>query len=160
MPFGQRGAAGGGLSNYRYRAVSLEPQQLPSTSGGVVIEYEIEKDAFGIVVTGGEVEFLFGGTYLISSRLSLDVAGFTGGVETWVEYFDGVTWSAVADSGQVKEFDALNEGAIYYNSGFTLLSGNKLRLKARSSTSTVSLLPSILDNGVNSPSATLSIVRA
>ena len=142
-----------------YRAVSRVTQPISGASDGTIVAFEVEKEAEHITQATGVVTVDLSNKYILTARLSMDVQNFSGAVETWVEYFNGTTWEFLDDSGQIKELDRYNEGAIYYTTGMTLLAGAQLRLKVRSSSSNLSLQSTTLANGVVSPSVAISIVN-
>ncbi|QDP49738.1 MAG: hypothetical protein Unbinned6284contig1004_7 [Prokaryotic dsDNA virus sp.] len=146
----------------RYRAVSNTTQTISTSADGSVIQFEVEKDAVDLSLVNGELEFTDGGLYTFLVQLNLDVtSGFSGSVESWVESYnyDTTAWEIIPDSGQIKEADTFNEGAVYYNSIVNVGVNAKLRLKMRSTSGTASLEASTLSNLTSAPSSVISVTK-
>jgi hypothetical protein len=143
----------------RLRAINDGVQSVTDSSSGVVVVFPVIREAVGVNLVGGEVEFLVNGVYNIQVTL---YCGNTGWIESWVESYDKTTstWLPLADSAAFKEFNYPNEGIIQYIlNGVTLSPGLKLRLKVRASSSTVQLKTRTLSNGLTVSSASVSLSR-
>ena len=154
------GGASGDTPSY-YRAISRVTQPIPTTAGGAVIQFEVEKESKEITYSNGELFINVPGEYVGLVDISLDVgAGFINAIETWVEASnDGIVWNPSPDSGQVFDFDAFNEGHVTYSASFAEASPRYLRLKIRSTAGAPTLGTSTLANGVVQPSARISLSR-
>lgn len=142
------------------RAVSLVDQAILTSAEGSVVQFEVTKESSHITMTNGVVEFEHDGIYSLFIKLHLDVvSGFTNSIESWFESSidNGSSWQLVADSGDIKEFDSLNEGTIIYKANASVTASTLFRLKIRSTGGNPQLGSPTLSNGVKVPSTAISI---
>lgn len=142
------------------RAISIVDQSIPTDIDGSVVQFEVTKESSYITISNGIVEFEHDGVYSLFIKLHLDViSGFTNSIESWFESSidNGSTWQFVEDSGDIKEFDSLNEGTIIYKANASVTADTLFRLKIRATGGTPQLGSPTLTNGIKVPSTAISI---